>query len=40
MGWTGFVDTRESLLEMYLKMAKVGMVLPTKIHQAELLIGR
>jgi hypothetical protein len=38
MGWTGFVDPRESLFEMYSEMAKIGMIPPMKVHQANPLI--
>lgn len=38
LGWTGFVDTRESLFEMYYEMAKLGMLPQMKVREAKPLI--
>ena len=38
LGWTGFVDTRESIFEMYSEMARLGMLPPMKVHEAKPLV--
>ncbi|KAL6252405.1 hypothetical protein RBB50_000124 [Rhinocladiella similis] len=38
MGWTGFVDTMESIFEMYSEMGKLGMVPQMKVDKAKPLI--
>jgi hypothetical protein len=38
LGWTGFVDTRESIFEMYSEMARLGMLPPMKVHEAKPLL--
>jgi hypothetical protein len=35
LGWTGFVDTRESLFEMYREMSMLGMLPPMKLDAAR-----
>lgn len=35
MGWTGFVDTRESIFEMYREMAVLGMLPAMKVDAAK-----
>lgn len=38
LGWTGFVDTVESLFEMYAEMAKLGMLPQMKEQEVRPLI--
>ena len=38
LGWTGFVDTLESLYEMYSEMAELGMLPRMKVTEAKPLI--
>ncbi len=38
LGWTGFVDTIESLFEMYSEMAKLGMLPPMKVDKPKPLV--
>lgn len=38
MGWTGFVDTCESIFEMYREMAQLGMLPPMKTDAARPLV--
>jgi hypothetical protein len=38
LGWTGFVDTRESLFEMYSEMAELGMLPAMTVREAKPLI--
>lgn len=38
LGWTGFVDTRESIFEMYSEMADLGMLPAMKVREAKALI--
>lgn len=38
LGWTGFVDTRESLFEMYSEMADLGMLPAMKVREAKPMI--
>lgn len=38
LGWTGFVDTRESLFEMYSEMVQLGMLPPMKVDRAKALL--
>ena len=38
LGWTGFVDTRESIFEMYSEMARLGMLPPIKVPEAKPLL--
>lgn len=35
MGWTGFVDTRESLFEMYSELVKLGMLPLMKVDEVK-----
>ena len=38
LGWTGFVDTSESLFEMYSEMAKLGMLPHMKVQEPKPLV--
>jgi len=38
LGWTGFVDTQESIFEMYTEMAKLGMLPSMMVHDAKPLV--
>jgi hypothetical protein len=38
LGWIGFVDTRESLFEMYSEMAKLGMLPSMKVQEPKPLV--
>jgi hypothetical protein len=38
LGWTGFVDTMESLFEMYADMAELGMVPRMKVDKPKPLV--
>lgn len=38
LGWTGFVDTRESIFEMYREMEGLGMLPRTKVDVARPLV--
>ena len=35
LGWTGFVDTTESIFEMYKEMESLGMLPPMKVSKAR-----
>lgn len=38
LGWTGFVDTRESVFKMYQEMVELGMLPRLKVDEARPLV--